>query len=599
MADAQGIDAHGGAGGSADVADAAAQLKSDGYSFVAQYIDQNDSAAAENSASPGFQQAADGPPGGSLAAADAQRIVAAGLKIVSIFETNGEAITPYEGTGAGNDYGEIVGYLSAAQGEADGKEAIASAQAIGQPTGSGIYFALDFDTGPPGYIPGLKSAVENYLAGVDDALKGSGYQIGVYGAAQTLQWATTADPSNGYTPDVTYTWLSGSSDWTGYGPTAGDPGNTEIAGPNGNTVTHGWTMIQTIPGDNNNDPGTAPGTSVGVDYDTAAGNEAYGAWPCYVTGTRILTDRGEIAVEDLAVGDRVVTVAGQHRPIAWIGHRALDITRHRDPALVWPVRVEAGAFGDNRPHRDLWLSPEHAVLVGGVLVQVGRLLNGATIAQVPRDHVTYWHIELDSHDLVWAEGLEAESFLDTGNRDAFAEGGGALQLHPRFAGTPGGAACMPLVETGPDLFAVKAALLRRAEALGYAWDGEDDLHVVVDGRRIEAAERGDGYRTFVLPDHGGPARLVSRTWRPVQATAAVEDYRALGVAVWRLRVDGTVLPLEEQGEGWHAFETDGTYAQRWTTGSTPLPAGTRVVTVDLNPRGRYLRDATNRRAEAA
>jgi len=65
---------------------------------------------------------------------------------------------------------------------------------------------------------------------------------------------------------------------------------------------------------------------------------------CYVAGTRVLTERGEVAVENLAVGDRVVTASGTHRPVRWLGHRRVDCSRHPEPSAVWPIRIQAGAF---------------------------------------------------------------------------------------------------------------------------------------------------------------------------------------------------------------------------------------------------------------
>jgi hypothetical protein len=153
--------------------------------------------------------------------------------------------------------------------------------------------------------------------------------------------------------------------------------------------------------------------------------------PCYVRGTRIATARGEIAVEDLRIGDLAVTAGAGSRPIVWLGHRSLDLTRHGYPALVLPIRVSAHAFGKGLPHRDLWLSPEHAVFVEGRLIPIGRLVNGATITQRRVDHVEYWHVELESHDVLLAEGLPAESYLDCGNRRQFVNGG-VVALHPEW-----------------------------------------------------------------------------------------------------------------------------------------------------------------------
>jgi hypothetical protein len=96
--------------------------------------------------------------------------------------------------------------------------------------------------------------------------------------------------------------------------------------------------------------------------------------PCFVTGTRIRTDRGEVAVEELRVGDCVPVVrAGGSLPIIWIGHRHVRPGRYPRPWELYPVRVATGAFADFVPLRDLWLSPEHCAFLHGVLVPVGIL----------------------------------------------------------------------------------------------------------------------------------------------------------------------------------------------------------------------------------
>jgi len=142
--------------------------------------------------------------------------------------------------------------------------------------------------------------------------------------------------------------------------------------------------------------------------------------PCFAAGTRLLTVRGEVPVESLRVGDLLPAMHGARvRPVVWLGHRRVDCHRHPRPWDVQPVRIEAGAFAPGVPHRDLLLSPDHAVLVGEVLIPVRYLINGATIAQVEMDAVTYWHVELPRHEVLLAEGLTCESYLDTGNRFTF------------------------------------------------------------------------------------------------------------------------------------------------------------------------------------
>jgi hypothetical protein len=155
---------------------------------------------------------------------------------------------------------------------------------------------------------------------------------------------------------------------------------------------------------------------------------------CYCPGTAILTDRGEIAIEDLNGGDVVETHFAGPMPVKWLGRRRVDCLRHPYPDRVWPVRVRAHAFGHGRPRRDVRLSPDHAVFVAGALIAVRQLINGATIVQEPCDDVTYWHVELDSHDVIFAEGLACETYLDTGNRGGFESADRPIDLHPDFSG---------------------------------------------------------------------------------------------------------------------------------------------------------------------
>ena len=137
---------------------------------------------------------------------------------------------------------------------------------------------------------------------------------------------------------------------------------------------------------------------------------------------------------------------------------------------MWPVLVRAGAFDDATPHRDLRLSPDHAVHVNGVLIPVKHLINGTTIArEAVVDEVVYYHIELPTHDVLLAEGLPAESYLDVGDRRGFDNGGEVIRLHPDF-GAPRatGAArweasgCAPLVVRGRILERVRGQLRSRA-----------------------------------------------------------------------------------------------------------------------------------------
>jgi hypothetical protein len=116
-----------------------------------------------------------------------------------------------------------------------------------------------------------------------------------------------------------------------------------------------------------------------------------------------------------------------------VGSRRLDLLRHPSPWRVAPVRIAAGAVGPGIPARDLILSPDHAVSIAGVLVMAADLVDGHSIRRIDDlSEITYFHVELPSHDIVLAEDLPVESYLDTGNRHDFAAG---TVLSPR-PGTP-------------------------------------------------------------------------------------------------------------------------------------------------------------------
>jgi hypothetical protein len=147
---------------------------------------------------------------------------------------------------------------------------------------------------------------------------------------------------------------------------------------------------------------------------------------CFLRGTNICTTTGDVAVEALRAGDLVITASGASAPIVWIGHRAMD------PGVVanHPIRLRAGSFGPGLPARDLYLSPEHAVFVDGLLVPALHLVNGGSIARVAVDEIVYFHVLLARHDVILSEGLPTESFLDDDNIAHFDNAGDAPVLPP-------------------------------------------------------------------------------------------------------------------------------------------------------------------------
>lgn len=187
--------------------------------------------------------------------------------------------------------------------------------------------------------------------------------------------------------------------------------------------------------------------------------------PCFLAGTRIATTEGDIPVQALRVGDRILLASGGDRAVVWIGQRDVQCARHPVPATVRPIRVLPGALGDGVPTRALFLSPDHALFLDGVLIPVKHLVNGRSIRQIRRTRARYFHVELDRHDVLLAEGAPAESYLDTGDRANFINGGRVVTLHPSFGAMRREAgACAQLVVTGPPLERVRARLEEIAAA---------------------------------------------------------------------------------------------------------------------------------------
>ena len=221
------------------------------------------------------------------------------------------------------------------------------------------------------------------------------------------------------------------------------------------------------------------GTATLVEYDdtqfpgTIVGQQSGDAvLACFASGTRIATAADEIPVECLAVGDHVLTRLGSgSAAVVWIGHRQVHCRQHPRPAEIWPVRVRSGAFAPGVPRRDPGLSGDHAVFVDGVLGFRPHIDQRHHHRPTNRDEVSYWHVELPRHDVLLAEGLPCETYLDTGNRSSFANGGVCVQMHPALSQQGGeaiweAAGCAPLRITGDEVERCLARLRRRAAGSG-------------------------------------------------------------------------------------------------------------------------------------
>jgi hypothetical protein len=289
---------------------------------------------------------------------------------------------------------------------------------------------------------------------------------------------------------------------------------------------------------------------------------------CFCRDTRILTDHGEVAVENLQTGDRVILHDGRTVPIVWIGEGRVLATRGRRSATT-PVIVRKGALADNVPNRDLHVTKAHSLFIDDVLILVEFLVNHRSVVWDDRaEEVSLYHIELETHGVLLANGAPAESYRDDGNRWLFHNANSGWHLPPKPA-------CAPVLTGGPVVDAIWRRLLDRSGPRhGLPMTDDPDLHLLVDGERLDAAWSAGGVFVFSLRRVPDCVRIVSRAAIP-QELGVSRDHRSLGVALRRVgvRQAGKLRAVGANdallADGFHPFEADNGF--RWTTGDAVLP----------------------------
>jgi Ca2+-binding RTX toxin-like protein len=318
----------------------------------------------------------------------------------------------------------------------------------------------------------LLSGIENLLGGNgNDSLLGDA-------GANTLLGGNGVDQLSG----------GNGNDWLDFG--AGDEfyqyltvdlfGNETLLGGAGNDTLNlgetGWSVFV----ENPKDPTPSPWTT----YQRADGTFIYTqGWEeviCFAEGTRIMTPDGEAKVEDLRAGDMVLAMRnGQagFEALAWVG--SMDVAMPRDAAMAAktaPILIKAGALSDGMPARDLRVSPDHAIEVDGYLIPAKHLVNGESIIQEAWcQRVRYFHLELEAHGLLLADGAWSESYLEDGNRQHFNNAsltGLFLDFEAgRSAGQYDARACLPVLRHGLKLELIQGRIAIRAEELVQAVKG--------------------------------------------------------------------------------------------------------------------------------
>ncbi|GBR01036.1 Hint domain-containing protein [Asaia lannensis] len=328
---------------------------------------------------------------------------------------------------------------------------------------------------------------------------------------------------------------------------------------------------------------------------------------CFLAGSMIRTPDGDRPVETLESGDSVIVSANGElavRKIIWVGsrHRTINPDRPDDEA-GYPVRIKKHAIGNDRPYQDLLVTSEHCVFIDGRFIPVRMLVNGENIVyDRTLTEYRYYHLETAEHAVIYANGAETESYLDTGNRIAFSSSSGATPIKtPRDWSRSAAPLCVDRAFVEPVFKACKArAIASMPSCDGVPFITDDwDIKLVTEDQSILWPRRIFPDRVvFSLPPDIQVLRLRSNVSRPCDAIGPfVDDRRYLGVLVSKItlfeasKTSEIRIHLENNHiAGWHPLVEAN---MRWTDGDATLvlpvryPTSFAILCIDILAGGPY------------
>ncbi|WP_215763948.1 Hint domain-containing protein [Gluconobacter sp. P1D12_c] len=314
---------------------------------------------------------------------------------------------------------------------------------------------------------------------------------------------------------------------------------------------------------------------------------------CFLADTLIAGPNGNIAVQDLALGDTVTSYRdGQaySSTVSWAGKAHCVVRPEKaDDEAGYPVRILENAIALGVPFQDMLVTSEHCLFLDGKFIPARMLVNGRSIYYDKSfTSYDYFHIETEDHSVIMANGALTESYLDTGNRRAFEQKSNVFMFGQKAKSWENDAAaaltvCRDLVEP------VYRQIEQRAQELQFAVQApaattvtESDLHLVSDrGHRIQPLRTVDNRVMFMIPSDVSSVRIVSNSSRPSDAIGPfVDDRRMLGVLIGDVSFfdSGVTVNIKthltkENLSGWHSVEH---IPMRWTNGNAYLPLGARL-----------------------
>lgn len=436
-----------------------------------------------------------------------------------------------------------------------------STQAI--PAYAKIAEALAGKTFPANYVYGISAATSNTSAVNDDVIHSgqvAGFTAKAEGGVFTIIDAVKGIVSFG---GVNYQIMGPSTD--GQSLVLGISKTENLGGGASFTTTSPALLVS--------NSGTAPAGTVSFNTN----NPYTTPTPvCFAAGTLIETANGPIAIELLSVGDELMTSAGTSK-VVWTGSMRLRCADTPWEASVAPVRISANAIGEAVPARDLIVSPGHGIgfdLLGPVLVPAGVLVNGTTVTAEAPEWIEYWHVEVEGHSMIKAEGLSCESYLDVRNRGSFEiahlDQSGTILDPSDVQGS------FPRLSEGALVEAIKERLHERALSLGWQRQAITEApSLMVDGNRVTGVDKGEAVR-FVISADASEIAIAAETFIPVLLDPKVRDSRELGVKVLAIEAtDGFQTNIlradhDDLQNGFHGIEFEPMPA-RWTGSTATVP----------------------------
>ncbi|GBR51861.1 hypothetical protein CSR02_05165 [Acetobacter pomorum] len=312
---------------------------------------------------------------------------------------------------------------------------------------------------------------------------------------------------------------------------------------------------------------------------------------CFLSGSMILTDNGNVAVEDIQVGDKIIAFDWKKqtnvaRSIVWVGKTQTTVRAGvPDDEAGYPVRILKDAIADGVPYKDMLITAEHCLFFRNGFVPVRMLVNGVSIFYDKSfTSYDYYHVETEQHSVITADGMLTESYLDTGNRASFRQEGKVVALRGAVKNWDDDAGA-PLNVDRSFVEPLFRALERRENNVigcqtapkAIETTSDPDLYLVTEtGATIRPMRKTLHHYSFMLPPNTNSVRIMSHASRPCDVIGPfVDDRRYMGVAVGEVNLFCAKQQFEitshlraKKPDGWHADM--GLAGAAWTDGNAQL-----------------------------